>query len=377
MTSKLKSMMSLIAMGVLLVPFAGFAHAERINLTSHYGSQGQGWLFGASQGGTTVECWIVTPMHVVQGEGGESAAPFRFSDTRGNTGYTETPVTAEQIDYPGKLPDRVFDVAFAKVKSGREAGDCLSRLGLPDLSYNSVVRSLPEVSFFNMVETSFGLFTLALDKVAVDEMGGSIIALRSNDQAVIAAHFHQGLSGAIGEVSWQGQQYPFAMVSRIRPDRAQVFAVRFDVIRQLFSHMNTRPTASEPSGAKYSIVSVRVNAATAVTDPDVLLAPEQCWTSAPPANEQYVEILLDVSAAEKAIRGVSLRQGIDCGNEDLTYSVDQRGSASSNWVRVGECISSSSESSSIDCPMDMRAPRQLRIRVGPLEKVAFSQLVVH
>ena len=365
------------AVSICFVLCVSVACAERISVISQYGSQGQGWLFGASQGGATVECWIVVPAHVVKGEGGEKAAPFRFSDTRGNTGYTETPVTAEQIDYPGKDSNKEYDVAFAKVKSGREAGDCLSRLGLPNLSYDSVIRSLPEVSFFNLIETSFGVFTLMLDKVAVDEMGGSILALKATDPAVVAAHFQQGLSGAIGEVSWQSQQYPFAMVSRVKPDSGQVFAVRFDVIGQLFARLEKDTGVSDANQANYSIVSVKVNSATAVSDPDELLNTDQCWTAEPPPNEKYVEILVEVPLEAKAVRGVALRQSLGCGESGLRYSVDQRGNSSSNWVRVGDCVSSGAESNSIDCPMDMRAPRQLRIQIGPVANVSFSQLIVY
>jgi len=358
----------------LLVSQANSAYAERVSVVSAYGSQGQGWLFGATGSSQIVECWIAVPEHVVNSESGEPVAAFRFADAKGYSGETDTPVTLVDIDGALDVLGKGVDLAFAKVKGPRSSG-CLSRLGLPEMVYQSLLRRAPRIEFFDMLETSFGIFSLDVRKVQVDALGGGLVVLGTADQSVVNAHFSQGLSGSIGTVKWQQAQYPFVMVSRINASSSEVIAVRFDVIRQIFDKIDTGATSTSPSSSHYAILGVRVDPGARPSSIDHLLATEKCWRVSPPAGERHIELLIEAKAEMKALRGIALNHSASCGGEQVSFSVDQRTNSDNNWVRVRDCVSTATSVN--NCHMDLRTPRQIRLTIGSVDAVSFSHILLY
>ena len=348
--------------------------AERISVVSASQSYGQGWLFGARGSDQTVQCWVAVPAHVIRDKSDGSVAPFHFTDSRGYTGQTEQPITMDERSQDHGTSARGVDLAFARLVGPRPDG-CLSRLGLPEMVYQSLIRMTPEVQFFDMLDTSFGVFSLTIDRVQVDDAGGGLIRLAAPDMSVHEAYLNQGLSGAIGTVRWQGRQYPFAMIVRIAADKSAVYAVRFDVVRRLFDLLETGAGESRAAEQGYRVVGMRIDPMKSSTSPEQLLSADDCWFARPPPGEAHVELVIETAAEMSAVRGVSLLQREACGIEPLTYSVDQRATSSSNWVRIAECVSTDTETN--HCRVDLRAPRQFRVRIGPTDEARISTLQLY
>lgn len=359
---------------LLMYIVAASAHAERISVVSSHGSQGQGWLFGASNDSQATQCWLAVPAHVIRSESGGPAAPFRFTDSKGYTGESGTPITLEDVAGAKDILGKSVDLAFAKLE-GHRPGGCLSRLGLPAMVYQSLLRKAPGVDFFDMLDTSFGVFSLAVRKVQVDALGGGLLLLGTSDNDVVNAHFSQGLSGSIGTVEWQNKQYPFAMVSRINAAKREVLAVRFDVIRSMFELIESSVVGTSKPLNNYSVLGLRVDPVNSSKSIKALMTLDECWRAKPPKAERFVELLIETSTDMQALRGVSLVQEASCGDEPVRYSVDQRPDATSNWARVGECVST--EVAVNNCRMDLRTPRQLKIRIGPTSEATISRLQLY
>src|SRR5690606_6285715 len=136
--------------------------AERVWIATPGGERGHGWLFGAG-GARAGECWIATARHIVEDPyTGESVA-FTFTDEKGVSGETELPVAASGNAPDGGKSSGLDDLVFARVAFGREAGKCLSRLGLNAFAYDTALRSSPKLTIYDLLPTSFGTFTAAVD----------------------------------------------------------------------------------------------------------------------------------------------------------------------------------------------------------------------
>lgn len=350
------------------------AHAERVSVSSSFGAQGQGWLFGARSGGQEVECWVAVPAHVISSESSDSVAPFQVTDSKGYTSESAQPLKTDNLEGANQVLRESVDLAFAKIK-GRESGSCLSRLGLPEMVYQSLLRKAPRVDFFDMLDTSFGMFSLTLKKVRVDALGGALLILGTDDAELANTHFSQGLSGAIGTVQWQSKQYPFAMAIRINASKREVQVVRFDVIQKLFELLETDEEGDIAPLQNYRILGTKIDPANSSAATKALSMTDECWVASPPVGETHVELLLETTPTVQVVRGVSLVQAEPCATEPVTYSVDQRPNTDSHWVRVGEC--ESTETAANNCPMDLRAPRQLKISIGPVKQTSISALQLY
>lgn len=351
---------------------AGPVQAERVSVVSAFESYGQGWLFGARGTNETIQCWIAVPVHVTRNSPEGEVAPFHYTDKRGYTGQTDTPIIPDDAAAEGDANG--VDLAFAKVLGVRPTG-CLSRLGLPEMVYQSVINKTPEVEFFDMLATSFGVFSLNIERVKVDSAGGGLMRLSAPDMSIHESYLNQGLSGAIGTVEWQGRQQPFAMIVQIESDKSAVFAVRFDVVRELFDVVQAANVSVTVAEQDYLIMGMRIDPVNSSTSPGNLMSVDECWFAKPPAGEPYVELVIETAADMKAVRGVSLLQQEACSSDPLPYSVDQRAGSDSNWVRVADCESVATPGN--QCRVDLRAPRQFRIRIGPTDEARISALQLY
>ena len=367
-------MMQRLCLCVFSCMFLVPAHAERVSVVSSHGSHGQGWLFGAQAYNQITQCWLAVPAHVVRSESTGKAAAVRFTDGRGYTVESDLPTTLDNVEGAEDILGREVDLAFAKVK-GRLPDSCLSRLGLPEMVYQSLMRKAPTVQFFDMLDTSFGVFDLAIRKGQVDAFGGGLMALGTSDVDIVNTHFNQGLSGAIGTVQWQDKQYPFAMVSRIDPSKQIVLAVRFDVIRALFKLVDTSEESKPIALDKFSIIGLRIDPTSSTLAASSLMTSGECRTASPAKGGRLVELLIETMPDMKALRGVSLLQDNSCDATPFVYSVDQRPDAKSNWVKVGDCNSTNLITN--NCRMDLRTPRQIRIRIDTNNPVVISGLQLY
>ncbi len=361
-----------VALLAALLLHSASVFAERVSINSAHGQKGQGWLFGARGPEGVTDCWVLLPSHVAQPKGSGKAAAFQFTDSAGVTGHTSVPIVIADIPGAIDLTDGEDDLAFAKVEVGRAPGRCLSRLGLPAYSYDVVLRSLPELNFQKFQGASFDLFSMTVNRVWIDDRGGSVMSLKASDPESIGSQLMQGISGAIGEVIYRGQWYPFAMVTQLaEPGVAN--AIRFDAIKAVFNMIDITSTETDRVGdTGYELLSYRIRPQSNAAGPESLADPRVCWSASAADGDESVELVIRASDFLTGVRRLSIFHAAGCSDAPVRFSVDQRVPGSAQWVRERDCETVTGINSPSQCFMDLRMPRELRITFPTNKAISLS-----
>lgn len=349
---------------VLVVGTTTFA--ESVFVTSFNGEQGHAWLFGSS-GQTANECWLAVPLHVISADDGIPKS-FVFTDKFGSSGQSGEPLSVGAI--PGAVDSAggVTDLAFAHVEVGRSKGDCMSRLGLPKYSYDSLMRTVPTVIISSMLPTSYGIFEAQITRVGT-KTGGGLVEIQPASEKNAKLYVRQGISGSVAEIMRGEETQPFAMVLKADPDKGTLRALRFDLINSAFHQVEAhfanlrRAKRANTVGVPYNIVEFKGISVDPTIGPTSLYDPQKCWTIAPQGGQKSVSITIELSDPHDRIAGITLLQGLNCGNPPQQFFVDQRVSETADWNRAATCstLSGKIKNDSSACMIDLRGPRQLRI----------------
>ncbi|MBN9023160.1 MAG: hypothetical protein J0H08_13920 [Rhizobiales bacterium] len=343
--------------------------AERIWIEAASGERGHGWLFGSS-GRNPGACWIVTAGHIVRDPFTKEPAAFAFVDQHGVSGESKKPIAPPGVGTTGEAagPD---DLVFAEVAFGREHGRCLSRLGLNGLAYDTVLRSSPKLTLYDLLPTSFGTFTAHVERGGLADAGGQL-ALKptTRDEDV---HLKRGLSGAIAEVEVNGAPEPFAMVQDVVPDKSEMRALRFDLIRSAFARMEAALGETDAEAVEtHAFDIVSLEGATTEGSPAALQdAAFTCWRARPRSDQRSVRLVISLAEGGQAPQWLRLGQSGDCRTEGASVSIDARVDDRASWSRLSDCRLGDA---GYECRLGLRGPRQLRISVYGTEEVGISSL---
>lgn len=353
------------------------AFAEPVFVTVSSQEQGHGWLFGAEWDGR-VACWIATPRHVVRRPGGDELLPLNFVTGSGRAGDTDTPVWIGDVE-GGIAAAGYDDLAFALVSSG--GGDCRSRLGVPDYAYAGLMQSVGELSAWSMSPTSYGPFTLEIDRGTTTDSGG-LLRLVANRPGDPERYMNGGISGAVAQAERAGTLVPVAMMLQVEPDTRIGLALRFDRIRAAFALVEAavkqayRDDRASDTGVPVTIEEVTGLPLGGSTGASGLLAGEGCFRAAPLGGHRTVDIVLSFADQGDATHGIAVASG-ECAAPGARYVVEQRAAGASAWSTVRDCTVSAVLPDAPDCRFDLRAPRQFRLRIAAAGPVGLAALRVY
>lgn len=365
---------------LILLLYCSNVAAERVFVKSYSGEQGHAWLFGA-RGESGVECWLAVPLHVISGNDLE-AFPFIFTDKSGRSGQSATPIPISTVKEALEAAEGISDLAFALVDSGRNKGECLSRLGLPKYSYDSLIRSSPELIIFSMLPTSYGIFMAVVNRAGTKSDGG-LVDIRPISQGDVDKYIKQGISGSVAEIQRGEETLPFAMVLKADPVGGTLRALRFDLIRAAFvkvkeAYMNPiQYEVSQANGIQYKIVEFKGTPLSSSIGPNSLFKSGECLHIAPSGGSENITIIIELVNPQDKILGLIISQSDNCGNPPLKYFIEQRIPKVSDWVTAASCTTTSDNEKSSTCRMDLRGPRQLRITFNTTKPIALSQLTIY
>lgn len=358
------------------------ARAERVLIRAATGEEGHGWLFGSARGGV-VRCWIATPAHVVDDEGSGRLRPFVFETVGGVGGESDEPIGVAEV--PGALAAAggTQDLAFARVAAGPPPESCLSRLGLPQYAYDTVLRKAPEVAVFSLLPTSFGLFRAVVVKARSDAARGGLVRLRARSQADAETFLKKGLSGSVAEVEQPQGLQPFAMIIQVDAQPPAALAVRFDLIRAAFEIVEAadlkrlRQERAAAQGVPYRIDGFEGVSRSDGVGPLSLQQGDRCWQVAARGGMAAVRVTVSLADPGDAVRGVSVVQGAGCGEAPTPVAIEQRAGPAAAWSLAAECATVEALDSAPACPLDLRGPRQLRIAIQGRGVIGLRELRIY
>lgn len=287
--------------------------AEPVAIVSSTRANGFGWLFGSPNDG---ECWIATPLHVIELTRGGEPGPFVWRSQSGIEGTGEAPIA----------PEATLDLAFARA-SGIEPGKCLSRLGVADLS--SALGRYPVAEAVSPLKTQVRPRRLQLRDFDAD-----VIRIEPVDGAARKA-FQSGISGSpLLEVEGEGRDpRPLGLILSVDPKTNQGAALRFDTIRRVFLTLQgSADRRHQPSASlNYKIVN-----STAISpDPaasSAALAAGGCWSAAPPAGERSFRFEI---VAAREFQELTIVVDPRCGSAADAVVIEAP--TSSSWYAIAQC----------------------------------------
>jgi len=364
---------------MLMFAFGGLAKkamAEPVLVQSQSGAKGHAWLFGA-RGAGLGECWLVVPRHVIVVGQTENPLPFTFTDQSGRSGQSGVPVVVSNIKGGLSATGGQKDLAFARVSIGRQKGDCRSRLGLPGLTYQTVLRKASVLTLKNLLPTSFGIFQARVVRAKIDAAAGGMISFQPLKPTDTNAYLKQGLSGSVAEIEYRGELYPFAMVLQVKREQQLGLALRFDLIRKAFSLLErhgakTVKTPGKIQKPDFTILSFNARSVQSDNGPASLLDRESCWTITPRVGQQNMSITIQAGKLRNGVKGVSLVQPEKCGTGTANLWIDQRVDSNAQWSRAKNCTTVKSDSNQPGCRLDFWGERQLRITINADTPVSLS-----
>lgn len=357
---------------VALACAPGAALAERVFVRSAGGEGGHAWLFGSAWDGR-VACWLAVPRHVTLDAAG-SVAPFTYTDAQGRSFESGLPVAV--ADVPGALEAAggVEDLAF--VRPLAETTGCASRLGLPDFAYASLLQSVAEMQVWSMSPRSYGPFWVRLDRAQAGGEGGRLL-LAAVDPVVGETYLIQGISGSVATAQRGGEVLPFAMITQVDGDTRLAHAIRFDRIRAAFELVEAaaKRRASDERIAADGVPYVIDGFSGMVREggPSALASDGACWRVLPEGGKRSVDILLHLGPGAERTAGLTLATGA-CGAAGLKVLVEQRAPGSSSWTPVRDCEAVTELGDAPTCRLDLRAPREFRLKVVTSGEVALDRL---
>lgn len=362
----------IIATCLVLALFIQTAHAESVLVRSRSGDTGQGWLFGSPTNG---QCWIAVPAHVIMSPETGRLESFHYTDMQGVSGETGIPASGGAGSRDSAADNESQDLAFAPVVAGRQAGACKSRLGVPTLKYQTIMRTAQTFNVLHMHPTSYRTFPTQLAAGAVDQYGGAVIEF-SVGKDTASEFLRKGISGATIAATDSGVSVPVAMILRIKNETGTLRAMRYDYIKDRFASAETPReatvhTAPTGRGIPYRIISMLNVPSAGDTGATGLQSGSGCWRSEAVPDARTVDLTILAATAGQRIESIKVVTA-PCGNAPLRYWVDQRLREDTPWEYVTACEQAAN--SSTDCRISLSGPRQLRLRFDARTPVAISEI---
>lgn len=357
---------------VVLASVPSVALAERVFVRSASGDVGHAWLFGSDWDGK-VACWLVVPRHVTLDASG-SPAPFTYTDAEGRSAESGLPVAI--ADVPGALEAAggVEDLAFARPAS--EATGCTSRLGLPEYAYAGLLQSVAEMQVWSMSPRSYGPFWVRLDRAQAGAEGGRLL-LAAVDPAAGETYLIQGISGSVATAQRGGDVLPFAMITEVDVDTGLARAIRFDRVRAAFDLVEAaaKRSASDARIAADGVPYLIDSFAGMVREggPSALATDSECWRVLPEGGKRSVDVLLHLGPAAERTTGLTLSAGA-CGAAGQRLIIEQRATGASAWTPIRDCETVAELGDAPACRLDLRAPREFRLRIVTSGEVGLDRL---
>lgn len=350
----------------------GAVRAESVLVSAGDGGFGHAWLFG-SAGRHPGECWLALPAHLLRDGPGERIRAVTFELSTGRHGEPGPPHFATAVDGKG----RPLDLAFARAPG---VTTCLSRLGLPDLTYRLLFQGAAPLTIASRLASSVGVFPATIAQASPPEAGAQMVLLRPREAADGPSYLRQGLSGATAMVERGGELHPFAMVTSVTPDQAAMMAIRFDTIRAAFDaadeaddRARTEAAASAPGGLPYAVLAfdgISLDGG----GPGAAWAAGRCWRVAPEGGRRQVSVTLAPSDPSLRISRIAVVRAPGCAEAGVAVTVEQRRRDGAAWSRVSDCriVAAAGDG----CRIDLRGERQYRIRIDADGPIALSAPVL-
>lgn len=353
--------------------FTGVSVAERVHVTAASGDVGHAWLFGSEWGGA-VSCWLALPRHVASSLDGRAMEPFTFIDSRGRSGQSDIPIWIGEVEGAVEAAGGNDDLAFARVFAGPD--QCLSRLGPPAFAFERIASSLDQLDVWSMSAGSYAQFKLTPIRVQTADGGG---LLRLSAEQGAKQYLAQGLSGAVGTLSYSDAIVPFALIMEVNSEATEARALRFDRVRaafdkvQAFAKVNALEATIATNGVPYSFDEIM--AMNIAGGPLSLGDDNECWTLIPMGGKRSVELITTVEV-DVRLQGVTLSSG-PCGDASARIIVEQRPPNATSWTPVSDCQFAEVVAEAPACLIDLRGPRQLRIKIIGDGQVSIDDLRIY
>lgn len=354
------------------------AQAESVLIRTRAGGEGQGWLFGAHAG---EKCWIAVPAHVVMSPETGALEPFYFFDNSGKTGESAMPFSAAPEAQQTTADREAQDLAFARVRLGRNDGACHSRLGLPGYAYQGILGKREGFAVASMLRTSAGTFGVTLERKSIDSHGGAVIEF-AVEKTDAEKFLRKGLSGATVSATDGGKIQPVAMVLKIQEDQTTLRALRYDYIKTRFDTIKLPEEPEYRNSADDGTLAFTMMQASYLPlsgDKGVSSLKEEsgCWKAAALGGQRTVELIIGVSGSISKVETLEVLQSEACSGTPVKLWIDQRSSSAGSWAYVTEGVSTPSTSppgASTPIRINLSGPRELRLRFDASRPVAISSL---
>ena len=111
--------------------------------------------------------------------------------------------------------------------------------------------------------------------------------------------------------------------------------------------------------------------------PKSLRRSNECWNIEPQKGQNYISITIELNNAQDNLSGLILYQSSGCGDFPQQFFVEQRIPQVTDWVTAGTCMTASLGDDVSVCKVDLRGPRQLRIKFITLKPIGLSRLLLY
>lgn len=364
-------MMRLILLLVLLL-LPSPAFAERVFVKSAKGDAGHAWLFGSAWQ-DEVACWLAVPRHVTLDAEG-AVAPFTYTDAEGRSAESGLPIAVADVAGAVEAAGGVQDLAFAR--PANLASGCTSRLGVPEYAYAGLMETVAEMQVWSMSPRSYGPFWVRLNRAQAGADGG-LLNLAPVDPEVGRTYLIQGISGSVATAQRGGEVLPFAMIVEVHDRTGNARAIRFDRIRKAFGVVEAaaKRVAAEERIAADGVPFV-IDGFTGMAragGPSALATDGACWRVLPEGGKRSVDLTLALGEAAERTTGLTLAVGV-CGEAGQRFIVEQRAPGASSWTPAADCQTVAQLDAAPSCHLDLRAPRQFRLKIVTSGEVGLDRL---
>lgn len=355
----------------------GRCQAEPVRIQTPSGAVGMGWLFGAQQAGSeTLQCWIVTPRHVINNQDTGEPQAFIFFRENGSQGQSEKPLVPAIPADAAQKPANRYDLAFARVQWLKGSQRCNSRLGVVESAYSVILRDTQEYLLRQMYNTSSGQFAVRMLRKGVDEQGGTTLDFTSDD-AKAKNVFLQGISGSTITASYDGKSEPVAMVQQYNGAQNTLRSLRYDYIRSAFATVQgQKALAQKDANTLFDLISADYTPdMPGDFGPGALAQGNACWKARSDKARKGAEVVIVVR--EKAlIASIIPVQSDQCKSEARPFWIDFRGDDSHEWSYL--CSGKFGGNEEKPCRVNLQGPRQFRLRFDVRNShLAISGIKIH
>lgn len=335
------------------------AQAEPVAIETPDHGKRQGWMFGSAVDG---RCWLAMPNHLLK----RAPEAVIFTDQSGNRGEAGPVLfiegNADAMMATGGNPD----LAFAPLRDSQKK--CLSSLGLPEFSYNAILKERPDLQVIDLLATSARLFDVSVKQVKIDEAGGRSIGIWPTETKAVES-MTRGISGATATVVHSSGRHPFAMILAANEKREIGYALRFDAIRGAFSaihrdwRLQQHSEKTRRSGTGYEISSFSAILLGDKKGPSVLQKDEGCWVVAAEGGASIVELIIRTTSEFDRVENIVVDATDACHPAAKNFYLEHRSEPSDNWVYLGQCSVLQHDDTSLgNCRVGVSAEQEFRLR---------------